>query len=125
MADAKETFDITGMTCAACEARVQRAASGVKGVSQAQVNLLKNSMELVYDGKPKTLDAVVAAIDKAGYGAAPRSRANTSEKAAAFVDPKIAADKVCLVSYFCYIYRQRFIRNFFICLLSDIDKIYR
>lgn len=93
MADAKETFDITGMTCAACEARVQRAASGVKGVSQAQVNLLKNSMELVYDGKPKTLDAVVAAIDKAGYGAAPRSRANTSEKAAAFVDPKIAADK--------------------------------
>jgi len=93
MADAKETFDITGMTCAACEARVQRAASGVKGVSQAQVNLLKNSLELVYDGKPKTLDAVVAAIDKAGYGAAPRSRANTSEKAAAFVDPKIAADK--------------------------------
>lgn len=93
MADAKETFDITGMTCAACEARVQRAASGVKGVSQAQVNLLKNSMELVYDGKPKTLDAVVAAIDKAGYGAAPRSRASTSEKAAAFVDPKIAADK--------------------------------
>ena len=49
MVDAKETFDITGMTCAACEARVQRAASGVKGVSQAQVNLLKNSMELVYD----------------------------------------------------------------------------
>ena len=93
MVDAKETFDISGMTCAACEARVQRAASGVKGVSQAQVNLLKNSMELVYDGKPKTLDAVVAAIDKAGYGAAPRSRANTSEKAAAFVDPKIAADK--------------------------------
>lgn len=93
MADAKETFDITGMTCAACEAHVQRAASGVKGVSQAQVNLLKNSLELVYDGKPKTLDAVVAAIDKAGYGAAPRSRANTSEKAAAFVDPKIAADK--------------------------------
>lgn len=93
MADAKETFDITGMTCAACEARVQRAASGVKGVSQAQVNLLKNSLELVYDGKPKTLDAVVAAIDKAGYGAAPRSRANTSKKAAAFVDPKIAADK--------------------------------
>jgi Cu2+-exporting ATPase len=93
MADAKETFDITGMTCAACEARVQRAASDVKGVSQVQVNLLKNSMELVYDGKPKTLDAVVAAIDKAGYGAAPRSRASTSEKAAAFVDPKIAADK--------------------------------
>ena len=93
MVDAKETFDITGMTCAACEARVQRAASDVKGVSQAQVNLLKNSMELVYDGKPKTLDAVVAAIDKAGYGAAPRSRASTSEKAAAFVDPKIAADK--------------------------------
>ncbi len=37
----KETFDITGMTCAACEARVQKSAVAVKGVSEASVNLLK------------------------------------------------------------------------------------
>ena len=38
------TFDVRGMTCAACAARVGRAASGVDGVDEANVNLLKNSM---------------------------------------------------------------------------------
>ncbi|MDP9860651.1 Cu2+-exporting ATPase [Olsenella profusa DSM 13989] len=91
----RETFDIRGMTCAACEARVQRSAAAVKGVSEASVNLLKNSMELSYDGDPKTIDAVVAAIDRAGYGAVPRStgRVTTRQKAPAFVDPKVNAQK--------------------------------
>jgi len=69
----KETFDITGMTCAACSARVGKAASECPGVAEANVNLLKNSMELTYDGAPETVDAVVAAIERAGYGATPRS----------------------------------------------------
>ena len=69
----KETFDITGMTCAACSARVGKAASGVPGVEEANVNLLKNSMELVYDGTDATCDAVIAAIENAGYGAVPRA----------------------------------------------------
>ena len=68
----KETLDITGMTCAACSSRVGKAASGVAGVAEADVNLLKNSMVLDYDGKPETVAAVIAAIDKAGYGAARR-----------------------------------------------------
>ena len=65
----RETLDITGMTCAACSSRVGKAASGVAGVAEADVNLLKNSMVLDYDGKPETVAAVIAAIDKAGYGA--------------------------------------------------------
>ena len=69
----KETFDITGMTCAACSARVQKAAGAVAGVTEANVNLLKNSMELDYDGSPATVEAVCAAIDRAGYGAHPRT----------------------------------------------------
>ena len=71
---ATETFDITGMSCAACSARVGKAAQECPGVTQANVNLLKNSMELAYDGDPATVDAVVAAIQKAGYGARPRTR---------------------------------------------------
>ena len=74
MAETKETFDITGMTCAACSARVGKAAGACAGVTEANVNLLKNSMELVYDGSPKTVDAVVKAIEQAGYGAIPRSQ---------------------------------------------------
>ena len=68
----KETFDITGMTCASCSARVQKAAGEVAGVTEASVNLLKNSMELDYDGQDSTIEAVCQAIDKAGYGATPR-----------------------------------------------------
>ena len=70
----RETFDITGMTCAACSSRVQRAAGEVPGVTCANVNLLKNSMELDYDGSPKTAAAVVEAIEKSGYGATRRAR---------------------------------------------------
>ena len=71
----KETFDIQGMTCAACSARVQKAASGVPGVTEASVNLLKNSMELDFDGTDATAAAVVAAIEDAGYGALRRNAA--------------------------------------------------
>ena len=95
-ASVKETFDITGMTCAACQAHVQKAASETKGVIDANVNLLKNSMELTYDGKPQTVTAVIKAIDKAGYGAEPRSSAPDAAGAKAaptFVDPQINARK--------------------------------
>lgn len=68
----KQVFDVTGMTCAACSARVEKTANGVAGVSQATVNLLKNSMEVDYDGNPATLSAVSEAVAKAGYGAYPR-----------------------------------------------------
>ena len=71
----RETFHIRGMTCAACSARVQRAAAGVAGVADARVNLLKNSMEIDYDGDSATASAVVAAIEQAGYGAVRRASA--------------------------------------------------
>ena len=68
----KQTFDVSGMTCAACSARVEKTTSGVAGVEHAVVNLLKNSMEVEYDGNPATLAAISAAVEKAGYGAVPR-----------------------------------------------------
>jgi Cu2+-exporting ATPase len=73
MATIKETFDITGMTCAACSARVEKVTSGVPGVSRAVVNLLKNSMDVEYDGDPNTLAAISKAVDDAGYGAIPKA----------------------------------------------------
>lgn len=82
----KQTFDITGMTCAACSARVQKAAAGVAGVQQADVNLLKNSMEVEFDGTPEETAAICAAITKAGYGALP-GRPRTPRKRAAPLQP--------------------------------------
>ncbi len=77
----KETFDIQGMTCAACSSRVQKAAAGVPGVAEVNVNLLKNSMELDFDGEEATVAAVVVAIEKAGYGAARRAKATAGKGA--------------------------------------------
>lgn len=65
----KEVVSIEGMTCAACASRVQKAASRVTGVQQANVNLLKNSMQLEYDGSYKTAQAVEKAVHEAGYEA--------------------------------------------------------
>ena len=88
----RETFDITGMTCAACSARVQKAAGEVPGVACANVNLLKNSMELDYDGSSETAAAVVDAIERAGYGAVRRARAG--ERGAATPErPGAAAER--------------------------------
>ena len=70
---ATQRFDVTGMTCAACSTRVEKATGGVPGVEKAVVNLLKNSMDVTYDGNPETLEAISAAVDKAGYGAVPRT----------------------------------------------------
>ena len=88
----KETFDITGMTCAACSARVGKAASSVEGVEEANVNLLKNSMELVYDGTDETCSAVISAIERAGYGAIPRVPHGASEPAEAVRSTASAPD---------------------------------
>ena len=63
------------MTCAACSARVQKAADAVEGVAEANVNLLKNSMEVEFaDGADATAvsQAICTAVDKAGYGATAR-----------------------------------------------------
>ncbi|MGN0072673.1 MAG: heavy metal translocating P-type ATPase [Coriobacteriales bacterium] len=78
----KMSFDVSGMSCAACSARVEKAALGVEGVQAASVNLLKNSMELSYDGSPATVSAVCAAVEAAGYGARPRGAASPGQPAA-------------------------------------------
>ena len=87
----KQAFDVSGMTCAACSARVEKTTSGVAGVERAVVNLLKNSMEVEYDGNPATLAAISAAVEKAGYGAAPRVEASSADGVSSGPAPASAA----------------------------------
>lgn len=65
-----EKFNVTGMTCAACSAHVEKAVRGVAGVSSVSVNLLMNNMVASYDDSV-TADAICSAVEKAGYGASP------------------------------------------------------
>ncbi|MDR1109915.1 MAG: heavy metal translocating P-type ATPase [Deltaproteobacteria bacterium] len=66
---AREKFTVTGMSCAACSARVEKAVGAVPGVRSVSVNLLKNSMEAVFDETRSDAGLIVAAVAKAGYGA--------------------------------------------------------
>ena len=62
---AKKQFSVTGMTCAACSARVEKAVSAVSGVSSCAVNLLTNSMTVEGTATDKEIET---AVTKAGYG---------------------------------------------------------
>lgn len=65
----QEKYNVTGMTCAACQARVQKSVSSLTGVQECNVNLLKNSMVVTYDDKNVNSGQIIAAVEKAGYGA--------------------------------------------------------
>ena len=68
---AQDTFDVGGMTCAACQAHVDRAVSKLGGVQNVAVNLLAGSMLVDYDPAQVTPDDICAAVDRAGYSASP------------------------------------------------------
>ena len=61
-----EKYDITGMSCAACSARVEKAVSKLDGVEECSVNLLTNSMAV--KGSASS-DEIIKAVENAGYGA--------------------------------------------------------
>ena len=68
-----EQYNVTGMSCAACSARVEKAVSGVKGVTSCSVSLLTNSMGV--EGTASA-EEIIAAVREAGYGAALRKGSN-------------------------------------------------
>ena len=78
----KETYDVTGMSCAACSSRVEKAVSGQNGVQQVSVNLLKNSMVVEYDERALSSAQIVAAVEQAGYGASPHEKPGAAAPAA-------------------------------------------
>ena len=65
-----QKFNVTGMSCAACSAHVEKAVSGVAGVSNVAVSLLTNSMNVEFQ-EPATASLICEAVSAAGYGASP------------------------------------------------------
>lgn len=66
---AQDKFDVGGMTCAACQAHVDRAVSKLDGVQSVAVNLLAGSMMVDYDPAQVSPDDICTAVDRAGYSA--------------------------------------------------------
>ena len=74
----KETFNVTGMTCSACSARVERAVKKMEGTAEVSVNLLTNTMTLAYDTAVTSPAAIIAVVEDAGYGASVKSAAGAT-----------------------------------------------
>ena len=83
-------YTVTGMTCAACQARVEKAVSALPGVTACAVSLLTNSMGVEGSATP---EAVVAAVERAGYGAAPREAESPSSRGTTGPSPDPLADR--------------------------------
>ena len=83
-------FDITGMTCAACSARVEKVTSAIDGVQHVEVNLLAGTMsaEVTDDS---TCQRIIGAVTKAGYGAVVHGEKKTPEKSD---DPQLRQMKI-------------------------------
>ena len=77
-----EKFQVTGMTCSACSAHVEKAVGKLEGVKEVNVSLLQNSMTVDYDESLLSEQDIVAAVEKGGYGASPAVQAGAARKAA-------------------------------------------
>ena len=80
-----EQYIVTGMSCAACQARVEKAVAQVPGVSSVAVSLLTNSMGVEGTAVP---DAIITAVERAGYGARPKSAPVIGSSSDPLTDPK-------------------------------------
>ena len=95
-----EHYTVTGMSCAACSARVEKAVSAIPGVTSCSVSLLTNSMGVEGSATP---DAVISAVQAAGYGA--------SLKGAAQSVPSIAEQEDALADHETPVLRRRLIAS--------------
>ena len=82
-----EQYTVTGMSCAACSARVEKAVSHVPGVTSCSVSLLTNSMGVEGTASPQE---IIAAVEQAGYGASVKGAANETSSSSAAAEEALA-----------------------------------
>ena len=100
-----EKFVVTGMTCAACAAHVEKAAHSLDGVDSAAVNLMLGTLVCSYDADKVTPQAIISAVEASGYGAAPADEAKRDirreqEASARAMGRRLLWSVVCLVPLF-------------------------
>ena len=75
-----QKFDITGMTCSACSAHVEKSVRKLPGIASVNVNLLTNSMTVAYDNQVLDDGRIISAVHDAGYGASVHGALKTAAK---------------------------------------------
>jgi len=101
----RQKFIVTGMSCAACSAHVEKAVSKLEGVAAVNVNLLGGSMQVDYDSAIQTPQSIIAAVVESGYGASLPGAAGETKAAGAGVPDlreELAGMKRRLIVSFCF-----------------------
>ena len=75
----KKHFAVTGMTCSACSSRVEKSVKKLAGIDEVAVNLLKNSMIVLFDEKVLSVEEIISAVENAGYGASLQEKSKVAQ----------------------------------------------
>lgn len=87
-----QKFSVTGMTCSACSAAVEKSVKNVEGVSSVVVNLLGNSMLVDYNGEITDQNTIMKAVDNAGYHASVFVKGNEAKSSSEPAENKVQAE---------------------------------
>ena len=91
----KERFDVSGMTCASCQANVQKAVEKL-GVDFVNVNLISETMTVSYDDGKISENDIIKAVEKIGYGAKPKNKKILKENNKTFDEEKIVKNRLII-----------------------------
>lgn len=105
-------YTVTGMSCAACQSRVEKAVGKVQGVTSCSVSLLTNSLGVEGSAAP---EAVIKAVEDAGYGASIKEAASDSRKES--YSARIAAEKDALTDHNTKLLKKRLVWSVFLLLI--------
>lgn len=95
-----EQYNVSGMSCAACSARVEKAVASVKGVTSCSVSLLTNSMGVDGTAAP---DEIIAAVEAAGYGASKKGAENSAVHSDPLKDTQTPMLRNRLIASLCFL----------------------
>lgn len=99
----KQKFDVTGMTCSACSAHVEKSVSKLEGVQCVNVNLLQNSMVVEYDDHALGTTDIIHAVESGGYGASVQGENKTQEAPKNVAAEEMHHMKRRLIASFCFL----------------------
>ena len=99
----KQKFDVTGMTCSACSAHVEKSVGKLQGVCSVNVNLLQNSMTVEYEDTKLTDDELIKAVEQGGYGAKVHGAENSSIPAENIAQSEMESMKKRLIWSFLFL----------------------
>ncbi len=100
----KQKFSVSGMTCSACSAHVEKSVSKAEGVQSVEVSLLTNSMQVVYDESRTDPAQIIRAVEQSGYGASlPQKGAPAAAAPASSPADAVRQMKRRLILSFCFL----------------------